>query len=433
MNQEQEFEFRLRFEQEQAQSQTAAAPPVAATAPAIAEPEKANVWEGLSPLTALSALGPLTAALGLPISTKQITDANGGIVRGAGSLAATAMAPFDSIKDAKSGRGLSLQSNRERRAAMDEKLKQLGADPESLLYKGGKLASEIGLTMGAGGALARGAAAVGASPALASSLASSGLNVAGRTGLAGVGTRAIGGAVTGGVTAGLVNPEDAGLGAIAGGALPLVAKGGAKVAGTAVRGTMSLVEPLYAAGQDKIIGRTLREFAGGQSNDAIRNLQAARELVPGSLPTVGEAARVPSLAALQRAAMNTSPEAANALDARFAANNQARLDVLGALAGSPAKREAAETTRDQAAASAYSKARKDDTLRRAKAILEQQSRRDASVGLGSLANQQSTLAADAIKPSADLVALSKRPAMQGFIAEAKRLAANKGQPFGNPL
>ena len=408
MNQEQEFEFRLRLEKEMAA--TSSDRPAAKSAPvAAAEPSQVQeVKQGAGNLLA-------------------------GAVRGAGSIGATILAPYDMARDALDGKGLSLESNRQRRRDIDGGLASLGADTDSMLYKGGKLAGEIAGTAGVGPALAVGARTAGAAPSIISALNTGGLNVAGATGIKGLATRAAGGSATGAAATGLVNPEDAGLGAMVGGAFPLVVKGGTKVAGSAVRGTKSLVEPLYTAGQEKIIGRTLREFSGGQADDAIRNLQTAKELVPGSLPTVGEAARVPSLAALQRAAINTSPEAANALDARFAANNQARADILEALAGSPAKREAAETARDRAAASAYSKARQDDALRRATALLEQQAKRDASAGLGSLANQQVMPNIDALKPSAELLALSKRPAMQGFIAEAKRLAANKGQTIGNPL
>ena len=42
-----------------------------------------------------------------------------GAVRGAGSIGATLLAPVDIASDAIAGKGLSLESNRERRAAMD--------------------------------------------------------------------------------------------------------------------------------------------------------------------------------------------------------------------------------------------------------------------------------------------------------------------------
>lgn len=258
-----------------------------------------------------------------------------------------------------------------------------------------------GLTFGTGGALAKGAQALGASPALVSSLSSGGLNVAGRTGLGGAATRVAGGALTGGVTAGLVNPSDAGTGAIIGGVLPVLAKTGAGVSRSATRGAKSLLEPLYEGGREKIVGRTLREFSGDQVDNAIRNLQEAKEIVPGSLPTVGEASGVPSLAALQRSAINTSPEVVNATTARAAANNQARVDALEAIAGDSVTRQAADEARSAAYDAAYGAAR------------------------GQTAQK--------IEPTKALRDLAERPAMKGFISTAKRLAADKGQKIDNPL
>lgn len=154
-----------------------------------------------------------------------------GAVRGAGSIGATLLAPYDIAKDAIDGKGLSLESNRERRAEMDGGLQELGAQPDSWMYKGGKLAGEIAGTAGAGGVLANGVRALGATRALSGlepivngvargletggfrvgELAGTGLGAAARMGT---------GAAVGGVTAGLVNPEDAGFGALIGGALP---------------------------------------------------------------------------------------------------------------------------------------------------------------------------------------------------------------------
>ena len=81
-------------------------------------------------------------------------DALAGAVRGAGSIGATLLAPVDIASDALAGKGFSLESNRQRRADMDAALSTLGADTDSLAFKGGKLAGEIAGTAGAGGALA---------------------------------------------------------------------------------------------------------------------------------------------------------------------------------------------------------------------------------------------------------------------------------------
>jgi hypothetical protein len=179
-----------------------------------------------------------------------------GAVRGAGSIGSTILAPYDMAKDALAGKGLSLESNRERRAGIDAGLQLMGADPDSILYKGGKIAGEIAGTAGVGPALAGGARAAGAAPSLVSSLSTGGLNVAGKTGLAGLATRAAGGAATGALAAGMVNPEDAALGAAVGGALPVGAKlvgSGMRSAGRAVRGEVA-PEVVALADRAKALG-----------------------------------------------------------------------------------------------------------------------------------------------------------------------------------
>lgn len=360
-----------------------------------------------------------------------------GGVRGAGSIGATILAPYDMTVDALNGKGLSLESNRQRRADMDAGLQAMGAEPESALYKTGKLAGEVAGTAGAGGVLANGARAVGASAPIVQGLASGGLNVAGKTGALGLLTRGVTGAATGGVTAGMVSPEDAGLGAVIGGGLPIGAKllaaGGKAVSG----GIKSAVQPLYESGRRQIVGNALREFAGSQADDAIRNLRNAGELVDGSVPTVGQASGVPSLAALERASMASSPEATNSLAARLAEQNEARVSALRSIAGDDAAKEAALSARQEAADVAYRKARDSDLMRRTLAVQDQVAKDAKSAGLGSLGNapvrSQAESAALAIRPTKTLEDLSKRPAFTSFINDAKRLAANKGQDIGDPL
>lgn len=167
-------------------------------------------------------------------SLGMVGDLAAGAVRGAGSIGATILAPIDIAKDAMAGKGLSLESNRERRKAMDEALGMMGADTDSLAYKGGRLAGEIAGTAGAGGAIAQGARAI--APGLSSiptiSNALRAVETAGAQG-GNLLSRSAGGAVTGAVSAGMVNPEDATGGAIIGGAAPgvlgLVGKAGSAV------------------------------------------------------------------------------------------------------------------------------------------------------------------------------------------------------------
>lgn len=171
--------------------------------------------------------------------TLQLTkDLAGGLVRGAGSIGATILAPYDMAKDAIAGKGFSLQSNRERRAAMDQGLQSLGANTDSLAYGGGKLAGEIAGTAGAGGAVGNVLGRMGAAPALVDAVTTAGMSAKG----AGLGTRAAGGAISGAVSAGMINPEDAVTGAAIGGVAPVAIKGvgmAAKKAGSALAGSVS--------------------------------------------------------------------------------------------------------------------------------------------------------------------------------------------------
>ena len=122
--------------------------------------------------------------------------------------------------------------------------------------------------------------------------------------------------------------KQAGIGAALG--APLALLGGA--AHTLEKAGKAVIEPFSQGGQNEILGRALRQFAGNDAETAIRNLRAAKELVPGSMPTVGEVAGIPSLAAAQRAAMATSPEATNALANRQMMQGQARTAALQGIA-----------------------------------------------------------------------------------------------------
>lgn len=164
-------------------------------------------------------------------ATAAVRDLLAGGVRGAGSIGATILAPVDMTKDAIAGKGLSLESNRQRRADMDAALQTLGADTNSLAFKAGKLGGEIAGTAGVGGAMAKPVMALantryaaGLEPIIqgvASGLQTGGFRVGDLAGTGlGAAARIGTGAAVGGATAGMVNPEDAGFGALVGGALP---------------------------------------------------------------------------------------------------------------------------------------------------------------------------------------------------------------------
>lgn len=242
-----------------------------------------------------------------------------GLLRGAGSIGATLLAPIDMAGDALSGKGLSLESNRQRRADMDAALQTMGAQPDSWLYKGGKIGGEILGTAGAGGVLGNVAARLGASTPVVQAITSSGFSAGGRTGLAGMATRAAGGALTGGVTAAAVNPEDAATGAALGAALPIAVHGAGKVAGAMGRGVRNMRAPVETKAAQKIAdlaGMKPEELA-----DAIT--QQGPGLIPGYKPTVPQVMQDPTISQLQRtlktAGTNAIGEAERAQQAQLRA------------------------------------------------------------------------------------------------------------------
>ena len=188
-----------------------------------------------------------------PAGMQTIANIGGGLIRGAGSIGATLLTPYDLI----AGNTKSI-GNPERRAAMDGGMQALGVDTDSTAYGGGKLFGELAGTMGVGGGIAnvigRAAPAVAAraAPAL-DAVRTAGMSAGGVGGKAGLALRTGGGAVTGGASALAVNPEDAATGASVGAALP----GAMKIAGKAGSLTGSAVR---AAGK-AVVGAVSPEVA----------------------------------------------------------------------------------------------------------------------------------------------------------------------------
>lgn len=158
-----------------------------------------------------------TAAIG-----DELKNATLGAVRGAGSIGSTLLAVAEQPSNLMTGKGLSLEADRTRRQDMTDATQALGADPNSMPYKTGKLAGEVAGTAGAGGILANGARGLGAAPEIVNALRTSGF-ATGPSRLTAAGnlaTRSVGGALAGGAQVGLADPEHAGTGAAIGAALP---------------------------------------------------------------------------------------------------------------------------------------------------------------------------------------------------------------------
>lgn len=206
---------------------------------------------------------------------KGIGNVAAGAGRGFGSIGATLLAPIDmAARAVNGGKPINVGgydiAGQDRRAGMDAGLQSLGAEPDSYLFKGGKIAGEIAGTAGAGGLLAQGAArvapaAVAASPRVSQALEAlrtGGFSLgtpAATTGLgklADIATRSAGGAVSGAAQVGLTSPQDIGTGAAIGAVAPGLLKAGG------------------------IAGNSLGRLISGpaQSADALAGVAAARSL-----------------------------------------------------------------------------------------------------------------------------------------------------------
>jgi hypothetical protein len=190
-------------------------------------------------------------------------DELGGLVRGAGSIGATLMTPYDYLV----GNTQSL-GNPERRAAMDNALRELGANPESKSYGASKFVSEMAGTAGIPVATTGGV------------MLQTGKN-----------------ALAGAAGAGLVNPEDAATGAIIGGAAAPVL-GGVKWA--AEKGMNKIVNPLLdlvrKSGAKNVLARYIREVVGEANIPATINA-AEQAVIPKQGPGIYEVPNYPATVA----------------------------------------------------------------------------------------------------------------------------------------
>ena len=208
-----------------------------------------------------------------------VGDVLAGATRGAGSIGATVLAPFDMIAQAR-GEEIPFFPGRldDRRQQMTQGLATMGADPESTAFALGQLGTEIAGTLPIGGLLGKGVAAVAPRLApLATAIKTGGF----RTGLpqatttlqrgGNVALRAGGGAIAGGAGAAAVNPEDVGLGAAVGAALPTVGAGVVKLFGQGGGWLWDAVTGKLGAAK---AGEIARKVAGGDLA-AIRAANAA--------------------------------------------------------------------------------------------------------------------------------------------------------------
>jgi hypothetical protein len=159
--------------------------------------------------------------------------------------------------------------------------------------------------------------------------------------------KTLSGALQGGAIAGLNPVTDTndsfakqkaaqiGFGTLAGGALPALASG--------ANGAYGVVKPLVnptGVARD-FLGRIL----GNDAPQVAQNLRQAPSLVPGSMPTSAQVGQSIPLVQAEKAFANQSPDFKSAMMARSQANNQARLDAIQGVAGTPETLRAAKDAR----------------------------------------------------------------------------------------
>ena len=259
-----------------------------------------------------------------------------GALKGASDIGSTLLWPLDAS-------GITGMTHDARKASLAQFYQQ-NADPSSLAFKGGNLASTVAGTAGVGGLLGAGlkagaslipGAADYAAP-LINSIESGGISlgqdaaptIGGR--IAQAATRAAGGAINGAATAGFVNPQDAGSGAIVGSVLPA----SAKVLGSLGSSLKSIAQPFYdpqGAALDSISGFVNSPIQWRAPGGP---LQATADQLTDN----------PGIAAASKALFNT-PEGKVAQAGLQTQNNQTAWNLINGVAGSDAAVQAAKNAR----------------------------------------------------------------------------------------
>jgi hypothetical protein len=144
--------------------------------------------------------------------------------------------------------------------------------------------------------------------------------------------------------------QNVGLGGVAG--------GGSIIAGRALASGYNAVggvlRPMTKAGQKQIAAELLQTSATDPRAAAAR-MAGARELVPGSAPTVGQVSDDAGLAQLERTLFN-KPETAGPLNMRYQAQQEARQKAISDVAGTPSYRADIEDGRSIFAKQDYDQA-----------------------------------------------------------------------------
>jgi len=156
---------------------------------------------------------------------------------------------------------------------------------------------------------------------------------------------------TGAGAGAVLTPADMSGGAEVGAAMGPLGELGGRVASAAIQGGKAAIEPLWGAGRQRILARTLNRFASDPAS-----LQAAANpqvLVPGYTPTLAEATGDTGLAQLQRGASSAMPGVATAMSDANVQRMQAYRAALDDLAGNDGQRDMYTAAREANAQQNY--------------------------------------------------------------------------------
>lgn len=206
----------------------------------------------------------------------------------------------------------------------------------------------------------------------------------------------ISGGVSGGVTQHAedigVNPVFAsGLGLLAGMAVP----SSPDIMGIASRGSKAAVKPFSEGGREEVVGNALVRMATRPRDAAMRIGSTTDEV---SELTTAQASRDPGLLATERGLANL-PGSGGRISHRYAEQNQARRALLDSMAKSPEELKSLKDARSADASKLYEPA----------------------------------FNAGPLKPTEELIALSKRPAFKKAYDKAAEIAGNEGLELGDPM
>jgi hypothetical protein len=303
-------------------------------------------------------------------------DIAGGILRGAGSIGATILSPVDAaVRALNGGKPLEIGGYRvagfDRRAGMDEALDTAGVNRDAMAFKGGKIGTEIGGTLGVGGVLGKGAQALGASPKVVQALATGGFRTGAAPATMGaraadMALRSTAGGAVGGASAAMVNPEDALLGGAIGAALPPLVRGAAALGGVA-KNAFRAVNPSGGQILRNALGVSPQEAAA--LSDALNSVPA--EIVKDGPLTVAQALQAagkntPAVKMLERiAAGGPGGDALLKAYEQQAAARMAALQGAGAETYQGAAKDVATRTGDKVGAVLRTQAADDQAAARA--------------------------------------------------------------------